>query len=364
MPDFANLKRAFLCQGEPDRVPAVEYSIDGSIKARFLGRPVNTVDDEAEFCLAAGYDFVPVLLGMKLTLTQLAARGGRGQMKAAEAQYDVNRPTTNVRLWAEEGDGLITDDASLEDFPWPDPDAYNYADVARLGEILPRQAKVIPLVGYIFAAGWMLMGFERFCFDLADGAPLAAKVVRRLGELHYRVVENLLQFDCVGAVCMPDDMAYTTSLMVRPEFLREHVFPWHKRIGELVLSKELPYLFHSDGRYLPVIDDLIECGYHAIHPCEPASMDIVELKRRYGGRLCLCGNINLDSTLTRGTPGEVEEEVKLRIQTVGPGGGYCCGSSNSVTEYVPYENYVAMREAIGKHGKYPIGLEQGLQIEH
>ncbi|MCR4415893.1 MAG: hypothetical protein NUV77_26050, partial [Thermoguttaceae bacterium] len=67
-----------------------------------------------------------------------------------------------------------------------------------------------------------------------------------------------------------------------------------------------------------------------------------------------CGNINLDRTLTLGTPEEVDEEVRLRIRTVGPGGGYCCGSSNSVTEYVPYANFQAMLAAIEQYGKYPI----------
>ncbi len=355
MPDFANVRKAFLCQREPLRVPAVEYSIDASIKAQFLGRPVQTTEDEAEFWLEGGYDFVPVLFGMKRTLTERAAAGGAA-MKTAEAQYSVNRQQTSTRLWAEEGAGAIVDEASFDCFDWPDPDAYPYEEVARLGQILPAESKVVPLVGYLFAASWMLMGFERYCIDLAEGGGLAQKILDRLGKLHVRVVENLLQYDCVGAVCMPDDMAYTTSLMVNPAFLREHVFPWHQRIGEMVRAKDLPYLFHSDGRYLPVIDDLIACGYNAIHPCEPSSMDIVELKRQYGGRLCLCGNINLDSTLTLGTPDDVDAEVKLRIRTVGPGGGYCCGSSNSVTEYVPFENYRAMRAAIEKYGEYPIRI--------
>ena len=55
----------------------------------------------------------------------------------------------------------------------------------------------------------------------------------------------------------------------------------------------------------------------------------------------MCGNIDLDSTLTLGTLEEVEEVVKLRIRTVGPGGGYCCGSSNSFPEYVPFDNCMA-----------------------
>jgi len=168
------------------------------------------------------------------------------------------------------------------------------------------------------------------------------------------VVENLLDFDCIGAIRMPDDLGHTGGTMVSPKFLRRYIFPMHKEIGERVRAKGLLYMFHSDGRLYEVIDDLIECGYQSLHPCEPASMDIVELKRKYGGRLSLCGNINLDSTLTLGSPRDVEEEVKLRIRAVGPGGGYCCGSSNSVPEYVPYENYIAMIETTQRHGTYPI----------
>jgi uroporphyrinogen decarboxylase len=359
MPNFANLRRAFLCQEEPAYVPPLEYHIDGPIKSRFLGRDLDLVDDEAEFYLTAGYDFVPVLFGIRLTLVERAREAfelgtGAGHMKLAEAQYGVNRQEASVRLWAEENTGLIPDHTSADNFDWPDPGGYNYGDIERLGRILPAEAKVIPAVGYIFAASWMLVGFERFCLDLAEGGGLAAKVINRVGEIHLRVVENLLQFDCVGAVCMPDDLAYTHSLMVGPTVLREHVLPWHKQIGDLVRSKDLPYLFHSDGNYEAVIDDLIQCGYHALHPCEPASLDIAALKERYRGRLCLCGNINLDSTLTRGTPEDVKAEVRHRIRTIGPGGGYCCGSSNSVTEYVPFENYLAMLEATREYGRYPI----------
>jgi uroporphyrinogen decarboxylase len=361
MPDFANLRKAFLCRGEPAYVPPLEYHVDKPIQSRFLGREVETVDDQAEFYMSAGYDFVPILFGIRLTLVQRAAeaieRGeGRGHMKRAQAHYGVNQQGPSVRLWAEESAGLITDQRSAEDFRWPDPDDYNYQDIEVLGQILPSDAQVIPVVGYIFAAAWMLVGFERFCLDLAEGGGLAEKVFQKIGEIQTAVVENLLQYDCVGAICMPDDLAYTHSLMVRPETLRKHVLPWHKRIGQLVRSRDLPYLFHSDGNYEAVLDDLVECGYNAIHPCEPASFDIVALKERYRGRLCLCGNINLDSTLTRGSPQEVEEEVRQRIRSLGPGGGYCCGSSNSVTEYVPFENYMAMLRATQEFGAYPIRL--------
>jgi 5-methyltetrahydrofolate--homocysteine methyltransferase len=86
-------------------------------------------------------------------------------------------------------------------------------------------------------------------------------------------------------------------------------------------------------------------------------MDIVDTKNKWGDRLCLLGNINLDSTLTLGTPDEVRAEVYERIRTIGPGGGYMVSSSNSITDYVPLENMKAMFDATFEYGQYPIQLD-------
>lgn len=362
MPDFENFRKAVFCQGEPKRVPQFDGTVAEDIKTRLLGQPMAGLQEEVEFCMKAGYDFVPLTVGLRQMIRgeKAGIMGAKHLestvLKPVEARYNPFQQGKSRRLWAEEGTGAIHDDASLENFDWPDPDAsYNYDTLEKLGRLLPDGAMAVINVGYIFTAPWMLMGLEHFCLALAAGDPLVEKVIDRAGHIQQRVVENVLQFDCVGAIRMPDDLGHTGGTLVAPKFLRRYIFPWHRRIGEMVHAKGLPYLYHSDGRLYDVIDDLIACGYHALHPCEPASMDIALLKRRYGGRLCLCGNINLDSTLTRGTPEDVEEEVKLRIHTIAPGGGYCCGSSNSIPEYVPYDNYVAMIEAIQKYGKYPIG---------
>ena len=73
----------------------------------------------------------------------------------------------------------------------------------------------------------------------------------------------------------------------------------------------------------------------------------------------MIGNLNLDSTLTLGTPEDVRAEVYERIRTIGPGGGYMVASSNSITDYVPLANMKALIDATFEFGKYPIELEAG-----
>lgn len=362
MPDFDNLCKALRSEGEPKYVPLFEGTIAEDIKSRFLGKPARGLEAEVEFCMRAGYDFVPLTIGLRQTMRG-ETTGVMGTKKvdtsilhAAQAQYNPFSAETSTRMWAEEGKGLIHDQASFDNFPWPDPHSFSYDTVERLGKLLPQNAKAVINVGYVFTAPWMLMGLEQFCIALAQGERFVEQMIERSGSIQLRVVENLVQFDCVGAIRMPDDLGYTTGLTVSPNILRKYIFPWNKKIGDLVCAKGLPYLYHSDGKLYDVIDDLLECGFCALHPCEPSSMDIELLKNRYGGRLCLMGNIDLDTTLTMGTPAEVDAEVKQRIRAIAPGGGYCCGASNSVPEYVPYDNYIAMIEAVKKYGKYPIDL--------
>jgi len=176
----------------------------------------------------------------------------------------------------------------------------------------------------------------------------------RIGAAYVRITERLVQVPRLGAVFMADDLAHTVGCFVSPEVYRKYVFPWYRRIGEVLKQAGLPFLYHSDGNLWPILDDLAECGIASIHPVEPQAMDIVELKQRYGHRFCIFGNIDLDYTLTRGSVEEVEAQVKKRIQELAPGGGYGLAASNSIPDYVKPENFRAMVEAAKRYGAYPI----------
>ena len=125
-------------------------------------------------------------------------------------------------------------------------------------------------------------------------------------------------------------------------------------LSNVTKRHNLPFIFHSDGKLWHILDDLIECGVNAIHPLEPLSLVATQLKKEYGDKLCLIGNVDLDYPLTRGTPEDVRRMVKERIEKLAQGGGYCCGSSNTIANYVPVENYIALLEATEEYGRYPI----------
>jgi uroporphyrinogen decarboxylase len=139
--------------------------------------------------------------------------------------------------------------------------------------------------------------------------------------------------------------------MVSPQVFREFFLP-HMR--EAVNAIKKPWVFHSDGNILPLMDDLLELGMNAVHPIQPGAMDIEQIKARYGKRICLIGNIDLHYTLTRGLPLEVEEEVKNRIRIAGKDGAYIISSAMTITDYCKQENVIAMSNAIQMYGHYPL----------
>ena len=210
------------------------------------------------------------------------------------------------------------------------------------------------LAGVFEESRW-LMGFSNFCITLYEDPDLIKAITDKVGSFLLNVVRNCADFPDVGGIWHSDDCAYKTSTMIAPELMRRYIFPWYKKMGDVCKLKGLPFLYHSDGYLWPVFDDLIACGYNAVQALEPEAIDIAEVKKEYGDKLCLIGSISID-TLAKGTLEDVEREVKQRIKTVAPGGGFAVGSSSSVANYIPLENYLAMIEATRKYGRYPISV--------
>lgn len=155
--------------------------------------------------------------------------------------------------------------------------------------------------------------------------------------------------DWVGALWYSDDIAYSSGLMINPNILRKQFFPLLKHIGQRAHEKNIPLIYHSDGVLWDVMDDIIGCGVNALHPIEPKSMDMKEVKEKVGNQLCLCGGVEVD-LLARGSENDVRELVEKWLAEVGIQGGYCAGSSNSIPEYVKVKNYQAMVNTVLQKG--------------
>ena len=346
--DFRRILKALNCE-EPDCVPVAELGIDTPVKEAFLGKPIEGIREEVEFWCKAGYDFIYQRPDYEYPgLPPSVAAGTRMQRQNVVRDQEA---ASSLDSWQR-----INSEADMEDFPWPDPETVDYSNLQEVAGCLPEGMGLISGVGGIFTRVWMLLGFSEFCLKLHEEPDLLRKMFDRVGSIQCEVLRKVVGMEKVGAFWYGDDLAYTEGLMVSPSVYRDYLFPWLEELFGIARGAGLPVAMHTDGDVRLIIDDLMAMGLNALHPIEPKAMDINELKRKYAGRLCLIGNINLAGSLGRGTPEEVRKEVKERIEALAPGGGYAVGSSNSVAYYVPIENYRAMLQAAFDYGKYPISI--------
>lgn len=152
------------------------------------------------------------------------------------------------------------------------------------------------------------------------------------------------------------DLAHHSSTLVSPAMFRRFIFPQLRRISAQCHQHGLPFFKHTDGN-IQVIEEefLLGCGFDGYHAIEPsAGMDIARLKRQYGHRITLLGNIDCGDLLTNGSENEVAAAVEKCIRDVAPGGGYVLSSSNSIHSGIPTKNFLAMLRTAREKGNYPI----------
>ncbi len=313
-----------------NKFPIAELGIHPVIKEKFLGKKIETIKDEIDFWSKAGYDYI-----------KLQPQVNFNQYKEEfQKNYDVENQSVK-RNWSSEGTGLIQSESDFENFSFPKKEEISYKNFDEAIKLLPANFGIVGQFGDIFTMTWELMGFENFSFALFENYYLVKQINNSLGEVIVNMFENMIGIPEVAAVWYSDDIAFASGLIVCPEVLEDLFFPWLKKIGELAKENNKPFIYHSDGLLFDVMDKIIDCGVSVLHPIEPKSMNIIEVKEKYGDKLALIGNVDVD-LLARVSKEEVRKVVIQNIENVGLNGGYCVGSGNSIPEYVNFENYLEM----------------------
>lgn len=149
-----------------------------------------------------------------------------------------------------------------------------------------------------------------------------------------------------------DDFAFNKGLFVRPEVFEELWRPHFDRMLAPVRQAGVPIWFHSDGKIDEAVEMLIEIGVDCISPMDTSGIDYRDYKKRYGDRVTLHGNIDIEKPLVKGTPDDVERDVAEHMAVLKPGGRWIAGSSHSIVNYIPHDNFIAMINAFHKYGSY------------
>ena len=212
-------------------------------------------------------------------------------------------------------------------------------------------------VGFVFGAVfqccyYFLCEFNEFLLKFYEDR----KFVETLMDLcvdYYVQIEQIAIEEGVDFIFFADDIAFKSGTFVEPEMFKSVWMPRAKRMLQPAKDAGLPIMFHSCGNVTHVMDNIImEMGINCLNPIEPYSMDIYDIKKRYGDRLALSGNIDIAGPLAFGTPAEVKVEVMEHLEKLMPGGGYIMSTNHSVMDDIPPLNYQTMIDVCLEHGVY------------
>ncbi|MBI4603893.1 MAG: hypothetical protein HY721_18205 [Planctomycetes bacterium] len=258
------------------------------------------------------------------------------------------------------GAASVTD---IERHPFPDPvDAGRFAGLREQAERVRAEGRVFVLGGIsagMLEMGHFLRGFDNFLCDLAGDRALAEAICEEVLDLKMRYWDKALRLlgGLVDVVQEGDDYGGQSRLLIAPPVWREVFKPRLARLFAHIkrLAPHVFIFFHSCGSIREIIPDLIEVGADILNPVQvsAAGMDTRELKRDFGRDVAFWGGgVDTQRVLPCGTPREVREEVKRRLDDLAPGGGFVFNAVHNIQADVPPENILAMRETVREHGRY------------
>lgn len=217
---------------------------------------------------------------------------------------------------------------------------------------------MVNISGGFFELPFWLRGFENFFCDLAGNTKYACALMDRLLEIEMAYWDLVITElgDYIDVALTANDLGGQDGPLISPSMYRKYIKPRQKKLNFFIKRKK-PSIFiylHSCGSIYDLIPDLIETGVDIINPVQvsAAKMDTKRLKKEFGDVLTFWGGIDTQRVLPHGSPQEVKDEVKRRIDDLAPGGGFVFAPVHNIQADVTPENIMAMWETLQEYGKY------------
>lgn len=320
-----------------DRVPNLELGIEARTVEHFVGKKLRSaalpVPDMVELALRTGMD----------TIFSPTPRGS-GDVRGLGERWRREEDGSETYL----GGGV----KSRQDLASFDLDALGQQWLVRAESFMDECLQAtrgtgLGVAGRVDGPFWLAqvsMGLEDSLVTMVEDPDLVVSIMDFYAGYQRQVARSIVKKGLPLALAA-DDLAHTTGLLVNPAWLERYWFPRMKMILEPLAAAGVPYMFHSCGKLEQVIPFLLRLGCAAVQALQPNCNDIYDVRRRYGKQIALMGNIDITFPLSDGTPEDVRRDVVEHLDRLGPEGGYIVGSSHSVLNSVPPENYIAMVKA-------------------
>ena len=342
-----------LRRDEPDRLPILELDIEESVMQKIMPG-ASRLDFFEKFDVDGVFveediDFQDTSLGSYIKRDHFGILRDFREMAGSLAWPFPVEPLI--------GRDVEDLDAALDNLTIPDPhDPKLLASLRGAIDRLKGKKLVIFDMLSSFVYPSFIRGFSNLLLDYHENPEFARRLTQMIVDYYVELEKQAIEYG-VDAINDSEDYCGNTGPYMSPEHFKEFVLPGLQQVIDVAKVRGIPFIKHSDGNIWALLDMIVDAGIDAFQAVEPAAgMDIGEVKKAYGDRIALIGNVDCAQLLTFGTPDDVRRATLECIRKASPGGGHILSSSNIIHKGVPPENYLAMIETAKEYGKYPIKL--------
>jgi len=246
--------------------------------------------------------------------------------------------------------------AALAHSPWDHAGDEGFWETLRANALALRASTdraIMVVVGCnLFEWGTFLRRMDNFLMDLLAEPESVERLLDALMEIHLATLDKVCRaVGDVADVCrFGDDLGTDTGPFMAPSTYRELFKPRHTQLCDYVHKNSgMKTFLHSCGSIYSLMPDLIDCGFDVINPVQTAcfQMEPERLKAEFGRDITFWGGgADTRAVLNHGSPAQVKDDVRRRMDILAPGGGFVFNPIHNILPDVPPENIVAMFEAV------------------
>jgi uroporphyrinogen-III decarboxylase len=268
---------------------------------------------------------------------------------------DRQKPIDDSKLTAEDNLEEFTHITEQEIAYWKDQVSSLKDDsrvvVASLGGTALGDIALVPAINLKNPKG--IRGVEEWYISTLIREDLVKEIYDRQTDI---AIENLkLLYEVIGnkidvVFTCGTDFGTQNSTFCSPETYDRVWLPYYRKVNDWIHQNTNWKTFkHSCGAVESLMSHFIESGFDIINPVQinASGMDPKKLKEKYGDKLVFWGGgVDTQGAFAFGTPSQVKDQVKLQCDILNKDGGFVFNTVHNIQANVPFENVVAMLEAL------------------